>query len=45
MVKFKPHCRQCFIEKGITILLEERNGELVCPINSNHKYKDDVQVA
>jgi len=45
MVEFKPYCRQCFIEKGISVKLIERNGELVCPNNPNHKYKNDVQVA
>lgn len=45
MAKFKPHCRHCFIERGQSILLEEKNGELTCPINPNHKYRNDVQVA
>jgi hypothetical protein len=44
MAQFRPTCRQCFMEKGISILLEERNGELVCPKNPNHKTVDDVLV-
>lgn len=46
MVVFRPTCRQCYHEKGITVLLEERQkGEWVCPKDPRHKTKDDVEVA
>ncbi len=46
MAEFRPTCRQCFLERGQTILLEKVNGEWVCPVNPKHKTKfDDVQIA
>ena len=45
MARFIPTCRQCFLEKGQTVLLEEANGKLVCPKNPKHETKNDVRVA
>ncbi|NYZ79966.1 hypothetical protein H0N95_01800 [Candidatus Micrarchaeota archaeon] len=46
MAQFRPTCRQCFLEKGLTILLiEGSNDEWHCPVNPRHTTIDDVQVA
>ena len=46
MVTFRPTCRQCFLERGQTILLVEGNhGEWTCPVDSRHVTNDDVEVA
>lgn len=47
MVQFQKTCRECFIEKGQSILLkQDANGNYFCPVNPRHKApEDDVMVA
>lgn len=45
MVNFKYACRQCFCERGHVILMNEKEGEIVCPVNPEHKWKEDVMFA
>ncbi len=45
MVEFKPFCRQCFLEKGISVPMIKKGDEWVCPNNPNHKFKKDIVVA
>ncbi|GEM_PF-2516594 len=42
MAVFRPTCRQCYIERGQTILLDEAG---VCPVNLAHRTIDDIVVA
>jgi len=45
MTDFRRTCRQCFIERGQTILLVKQGDKWVCPVNPEHKTNDDIQVA
>jgi len=46
MSEFRKSCRQCFTEKGQTILLVQDpfTQEWVCPKDQRHKWKEDIIV-
>lgn len=45
MADFRMTCRQCFVERGQSILLKDTEKGWVCPVNSNHQTIFDVEVA
>lgn len=45
MTDFRMTCRQCFMERGQSILLEKKdNGDWVCPVNKSHHTINDIEI-